>query len=1708
MMVRVAVRSASQEARELLLKNDLRISVYSSCLRFCVLDDESSEQTMVNRYRSLGKAYKLSLAGDGANNSGAMDLLLGPGTFQFRQAAAQVSNEYQIPMLLWSLPEELSSIAGEERQPLQFFQELTNRSSSADSTGAAEQQDLARYFQDSTGYTCANNFSVPSGSYLRQGAEFLNCEGPCQPERDLDYCCKPDGGLAVSGRWTPSDALLTGDWDDACLRGESNGTVEHSLALNLSLGRSSLPVSIWLAVDDEFREPEFIVQGRSISPNSLNTDVLSDGAVVTFDLPFLAAAQWYICARQNCSAFTCPSSYSRRTGDAHCTTPSCDDSSPLDIAACCVQQATAPVGFLSRSEFIGVFDLLPPVEVWAMDLLHQLKEDEGNKLLCIAEADASRFFTDLCISYMHYAMTVLRYETTTQPVIVAETDLGMALTRLAAFGAAQSPSVVLVCSTLSFYVSSFFFMQAKQMRLRSVISWATYDSRLIEATGTGGSALKYAFLEPRPWPTTSELIKMGVPAANAFRVLASWQEDYQTLRNKELTQHGSFSPHLLFLMSAWQVLDFVGLDFVSTRLQSFDQADFGRYTKRLLLEGLQFRTFLSPVTKFDQRGERTLVQRRDLATQQFIPDPNTMTVGLSPAESWQAAMARYTFSVVRSADPSQPILPVSSEATAETQIYPCPSGCVEAGSACEPCPPGSFRARTGSSCQQCAEHKYQDRWAADRCFECPEGSTCNASLPPRANYGWFVHKVEGLDATHEVFSSQLACSIRPGGGLQIASFSDLTSWDASKSQITWTIGRCNPPEICLGDNVCLEGHEGTLCKSCKPRYSRYVHFTQICEACPNVLQQLAVCVGIATLQLFMAAWLSRSTLDSAEESSCLEAPLVLTLLQSLQIHALLSRTVIKDFNLPLTSMVPVADVLMTPFLLPITSCFIEAESVDNVQLHILSIAISALLGYFLVGLLFLVRMHKPTAVNDVLRHIVALNEVTLPYCIYWATSYTTFCSVQEVVDSGPLACFRLSMASYSLMAMACTARILEVYAVYRSRHDLNRIQVRQRLGLIFSALQPHYYLWFAMEGSALFVLAGAMATLDTTSGVILIFVFQFTLRVFIHFNTPFWTVNRQALRRVKRRISALFAFAAAACALGFIFESWVETLLQAVQLGMVVLDASYTRLALEEFHVLEVLLDVMMFVILIFVVVLCLWKIIYNKFAFTWAIMELTGSPMGAGKRKIIHMARMLFRQRSIQVSIKEESTTRRTHTEAVLRMDTKAATKTQRDDLLVSMRMALLYRLSEDAPFRFTDVRQLLMLATKGILRTHRSVWQKHFIDIEAKLLGGHSDPTKGYGAKILGDVSTGVGVGAKILGDATTGVGAKILGLADDLDKLDNRQLCNLMFRRNGEEHSEQKIFPEEINAAVQDMCVTAGRPKRQRKPLLRMPKVHLPKWPKARHEHHEEEEDEEETPTEREDHAVRRQVLRRPEKVVAPEAVKEKAVASKVEQLSLSDSFLECRHALEKAARAAELLEKDGIILEPLASTSFTGMRLDAWEEKAALATSVASKLYETFHKPNPPASALSTMEQLVPKQVKQLRLMRNGTNPEELVSPMSSKLSEVDADHHTVLLGNILTSKVPQEEEVEEAEALVTAEIMEHNNRGSQRGSRGSRGSQRSSSSGGPEGNSFEEVYSQARQTLMCRPPPKMELLRLQQQGGIGRSTAQLHRTVQQAAVASP
>ncbi|CAE7247560.1 unnamed protein product, partial [Symbiodinium sp. CCMP2592] len=1126
----------SRAEQEVQLSNGQRILSVESCLRFCVMDDGSSEQNMVDLYRSFV----------GVNQSESnVDLLLGPGNFQFRKAAAQVADEYQVPMLLWSLPDELARVGTSEQTPLELFQEGEARSSQTDAS-----VDFGRYFHASTTHNCANNFSVPSGYYLRRGAEFLTCDGFCDEQRDLDYCCRPDGGLVVSGQWTPPDAMVSTDWQDGCLKGESNGSVPVSISLILSFGRSSLPVSI-LSISDEFRQPDFIVQGHRIPAELAQADMLPDGAIVTYNQNYLSASSWSICIRQNCTALTCPATYKQRAGENYCIHQVCSADNKEDVAACCEKQADLRSDILFQTQWTSVFDLLPRAEVWGLDVLRQLQVqvpadadaaadlDLGNRLVCVAETLASsHFYGDLCISYMHYALNTLNWQTTSSPFIVSVAEVGQTLSRV--YLNQPRPTVVLICGSLNFYASSFFFMKMNQIVFRSVISWAPWDKHLLDAVGAGGSSLKYRFLEPVPWPSTTELLRTGTANADPFTVLRSLQEDFQTVFNKEMARYGSFPAPLLFLMSAWQVFDTLALGFVAFRLQSFDQEPFGRSTKLRLLRGrrlpeqrgLEFKTFLSPSLSFDWAGERLQVARADVSTQQFAADEMTTAIaGASPVTAWQAAMARYTYGVVRPADQFQGILSLDTSAAL---VYPCPKGCVEYGSVCEPCAPGYFRAADGNACQRCPVGFYQDQWAGSQCFVCPEGATCaaNGTDAPVANYGWFLEKgATALPANYELFNGASACSILPGGGLHTIPSSDLSGWDATKQVPLWSLYRCKPAEICLGSNMCTEGHEGVHCASCKQGYSRYLRFTQVCEACPNLLQQFVICASVVALQLFAAAWLSSATLSSAEESSCLQAPLALTLLQSLQIYSLLLRTVVKSFNLSWATTIPVADILMTPFLLPLMSCVRTAESVEGVQLHILSIVLSAGFGYLLVGLRFLVRIRHRNVVNDFLRHVLALNVVTLPYCIYWAVHYTTFCSVREVVLSGPAACLRVSGPSYALVALICMARILELYAVWSSRYDLNRIQVRRRFGLLFTALQPRYYLWFALEGSALFVLAGAVPVIDTVSGIILILANQIFMRALYAVTTPFWTVNRQALRKTKQRVSSCVIFAATMCAL-------------------------------------------------------------------------------------------------------------------------------------------------------------------------------------------------------------------------------------------------------------------------------------------------------------------------------------------------------------------------------------------------------------------------------------------------------------------------------------------------------------------------------------------------------------------------------------------------
>jgi len=662
---------------------------------------------------------------------------------------------------------------------------------------------------------------------------------------------------------------------------------------------------------------------------------------------------------------------------------------------------------------------------------------------------------------------------------------------------------------------------------------------------------------------------------------------------------------------------------------------------------------------------------------------------------------------------------------------------------------------------------------------------------------------------------------------------------------------------------------------------------------------------------------------------------------------------------------------------------------------------------------------------------------------------------------------------------------LECYAVWSSRYDLNRIQVRRRFGLLFTALQPRYYLWFALEGSALFALAGAIPVIDTVSGIILILANQIFMRFLYTISTPFWTVNRQALRKTKQRVSSCVIFAATICALGSIFEQWLQAILQAATVGLAILDASYARNQLKEHELMEGMVDITLFASEVYVVVMCIWKIFYNKFAFTWAVDELTGSPMRPGIRKFIHLLRLIFRLRSISVSIDG----------ATLQMDTKRASKKQRHDLLVSMRMALLWRLSEDAPFRFTDVRQILIAATMGILRVHRSAWQKHFVNIEANVVSGHRDPVKGYSHAFFNVVGAEPGA---------------------------NNSL-NELFRRHADAHLEQKIFPEEINAAVQDMCVTGSRrvlkPRRLKPPdlvktlhmsskMVRLPMHGMHGMFPFRHAPAAvEEEEEEEEPEVQNEHARPRQVLRRPDR---QREVQRIAAGIKrkenTKRLELGEPFLNRRVELNKAMRASELLERDSVILAAAAESSASGQQLNALQEKIAVVQSLQSTLFDTFDQPNPPASALATFEQLIPREVRRLHRMRCDGSNEDLISPVTTKFSREEEveDHCSAVLGGAVLHHW------ELTGSWHTAPVLNPNEQPKEEAPRRSSqsSSRRSSQSSGVVADSFEHADKVIRLAHMPARPPKMQLPRWKPQGGIGRSTAQLHRTVQQAGVASP
>ncbi|CAJ1436815.1 unnamed protein product, partial [Effrenium voratum] len=184
-----ASESASQEIVQTLSelaavqgRGSIQISerdALSYCISFCILDDESSPRKAVEIYRSFVGDYNSS-----------MDLLLGPSTFEFRGAAAQVAEEAIWPMILWSYPSDIGKSAIYNQQPpvAELLQTLASlRTEPRASVVPAPCSGLCEVRQGPQPAENCAQLQLPDTHRPRHLAQFLSCDGPCT-DQDLDYC--------------------------------------------------------------------------------------------------------------------------------------------------------------------------------------------------------------------------------------------------------------------------------------------------------------------------------------------------------------------------------------------------------------------------------------------------------------------------------------------------------------------------------------------------------------------------------------------------------------------------------------------------------------------------------------------------------------------------------------------------------------------------------------------------------------------------------------------------------------------------------------------------------------------------------------------------------------------------------------------------------------------------------------------------------------------------------------------------------------------------------------------------------------------------------------------------------------------------------------------------------------------------------------------------------------------------------------------------------------------------------------------------------------------------------------------------------------------------------------------------------------------------------------------------------------------------------
>eukprot|EP00435_Cladocopium_sp_Y103_P047129 s356_g13.t1 len=460
------------------------------CLVFCVMDDESLPWKAVEHYRVF--------AGDSGFDS-SMDVMLGPSTSDFRLAIAQVADEFQRPLVSWSLPEIIG---------LSFVRPAQ---STVASTGAwlgnllhsnqvIETDNVFGRLPEELAFTC-RDLVVPSNYSLRTLAEFLPCDGPCDLSRDLDYCALPKQELSVTGWWDPPSALRSGGWQNGCLSFNSNGTTAWlNVVLTFDTPRATVNVGYWGASAKS--GPSLVLGSRLYTSSPLGPLVLRSGTQVILEVPSDTEIELSICLKQDCQHFTCPAGYKRTAFGSLCNGVQC---APEDLQNCCTLDQLPNVNgpFWSNS-FTSVLDLGVPPRHWLDNTWPRLLHPRSQFVLCVAQADPDNTFSDLCASHINEAIKV-GFRTVERPVPVINADPGVHYSLISLMLIRPKPSVILICSDLETYSRFIHGLTAMHITFEWVVSCIPFGAQL--QTKVQGSRLIWNFLEPTPWPSSLRMLR-------------------------------------------------------------------------------------------------------------------------------------------------------------------------------------------------------------------------------------------------------------------------------------------------------------------------------------------------------------------------------------------------------------------------------------------------------------------------------------------------------------------------------------------------------------------------------------------------------------------------------------------------------------------------------------------------------------------------------------------------------------------------------------------------------------------------------------------------------------------------------------------------------------------------------------------------------------------------------------------------------------------------------------------------------------------------------------------------------------------------------------------------------------------------------------------------------------------------------------------------